>query len=77
MARLRERSFKEIREFDSVMINENHRHFDERLRELDDRRIVQLDLVEEGASDAETIANLRTTVNLLLTALNASDLTDE
>jgi len=49
-----------------------HRHYDDRLRELDFRRITQRDIVDDGAALADVI----TAVNALFAALNSSDLTD-
>ncbi|MBC8459765.1 MAG: hypothetical protein H8D67_17375 [Deltaproteobacteria bacterium] len=48
------------------------RHFDDRLRELDLRRIVQQSSLDDGATLADVISAL----NALNTALNSSDLTE-
>lgn len=52
-------------------------HYDDRIRELDKRRIAQQTAVTEGDSDSETITNLVSAINNLITALNASSLTEE
>jgi len=54
-----------------------HQHYDDSLRLLDGRRIVQQATVEEGATDADTIVNLLASINALIAVLNASDLTEE
>ena len=49
-----------------------HQHYDDRIRELDNRRISQGTVLEDGASLADVI----TALNLLLSQLNNSDLTE-
>lgn len=58
-------------------LEQNMQHFEEQLLTLDNRRLAQQGMVEEGSTDAETIANLRTSLNNLYTLLNASDLTND
>lgn len=50
-------------------------HYDNRITELDQRRISLLNTVEEGADDSETIQNILSALNSLLQQLNNSDLT--
>lgn len=52
-------------------------HFDARIIELDKRRIAQQSSISAGSSDSETISNLVAGVNAIITALNASSLTED
>lgn len=51
-------------------------HYDERLSELDQRRIAQQSKVSAGSTDSETIQNILTVLNNLIEALNESSLTE-
>lgn len=50
---------------------------DTSVRSLDQRRIAQLSPVETGSTDAETIVNLVTFINNLVTTLNGSSFTED
>lgn len=52
-------------------------HYDDRIKELDQRRITQQTAVETGATDADTIVNLVSAINTLFASLNASSLTED
>ena len=52
-------------------------HYDERLSELDQRRIAQQSEANEGSTDSETIQNILTVLNSLIDALNKSSITEE
>ena len=48
-------------------------HYDQSLRELDDRRIPQVGTIDSAATLADVISSL----NVLISHLNKSDLTEE
>lgn len=50
-----------------------HQHYDDRLRDLDLRRIVQQSALDDNAD----LAAVRTALNTLIEALNGSDLTED
>lgn len=49
-----------------------HRHFDDRVRDLDLRRIEQ----QSSLADSAALSDVITALNSLITALNSSDLTE-
>ena len=73
--RLKERPIKITQEKDFTPVNNEKvmQHYDEQLRNLDNRRIAQQSALDNGASLSDVIA----AINILITALNASDLTEE
>jgi len=74
---LEKRPMRVVEEADAETLETIHRHYDNSITALDERRIAQITEVATGDTDADTIANLVLKVNELLTALNASDLTEE
>ena len=74
MADLRKRSVVLTKddEINTKNLEDIHRHFDDRMRELDNRRIAQQTALDDGAALADVI----TALNALFTALNGSDLTE-
>ena len=67
----------EIDDLKVETIGNNFRTAQDNFKALDNRRIAQIAAATAGATDAETIQNLLTVVNGLISALNASDLTEE
>lgn len=77
MAKLSERPHKNLAQLRPREVEANQQHYDDVIRKLDNRRIVQISEASAGSTDAETISNLLSKMNELLAALNASDLTEE
>ena len=75
MAVLKERNIKirGDRDFNAKNLERMIQAYDQNFRQLDNRRISQITLLDTGASSADIIAK----INELITALNASDLTTE
>jgi len=75
MATLRKRSIvlKKDEEINVKNLEEIHRYYDDRIREIDSRRLSQ----QTELSDSATLANVITAFNALAVALNGSDLTED
>lgn len=76
---IRKRPIK-ITEADHINANNlerNFRHFENQLRIIDRRRIEKQPLIQEGATDAETISNLLNAINTIIQQLNTSGLTND
>ena len=50
-------------------------HYEDRIKELDERRINQMSKASEGSTTDETVSNILTALNNLIDALNKSSLT--
>jgi len=73
--KLRKRPFKVIKQEDisPEQLERIYSHYDDRILELDKRRIGQVPVV----STAATLSDVITRLNELLAKLNASDLTED
>ena len=73
--KLRKRPFKVVKDEDinPEQIERIHQHYDDRILELDKRRVTQTSTLADGALLADVIAKL----NVLLAKLNLSDITED
>lgn len=73
--KLRKRPFKVVKQEDITPehIERINQHYDDRILELDKRRITQTGALDTGAALSDVI----TTLNVLLAKLNLSDITED